>query len=529
MSSLLLIEKLQTPDLYDHPIQAFRVIETHISWVLLTGTFVYKIKKPLDLGFLDFSTLEKRHYYCQEEIRLNQRLSSEIYLGVVPITGTENNPHFKGDGEVIEYAVKMKEFPQSCLFDQLLLQNKLTPRLINEVAHILADFHLRIPKALADNPYGTAEQIHEPVVQNFEQVLPFLETADDKTRLAKISAWADNEHQRLFAYFQQRKEQGFIRECHADVHLGNITLVDDTPIIFDCVEFSPCIRWSDVMADIGFLIMDFEDYRRKDFAHRVTNQYFLYTGDYSALHVLPYYQSYRAMVRAKIALFQREQVTDTKMKATLLTKYHRCIELAENYMKPRQCALMITYGLTGSGKSHLAESLVDSLGCIQISSDWERKRLAGLVPTASTQSGVNEGLYDPAFHEKTYHKLLELAEQIIKAGYTVIVDASFIRQASRQLFADLAKRLNVPFIILQPETPLEIIKDRVLERQQRGNTISEARLDVLAMQQTTLEPLTLSEQAYVINIDVKKNTIKNNTLIAQNIENFFGDFFNYSV
>lgn len=507
MSHNPLITTLQNSSLYDHPIKAFQVIETHISWVILTGDYAYKLKKPVDFEFLNYSTLEKRFHYCQEEVRLNKHLAPEIYCGVVPIYGSVDKPSFTANGAIIDYAVKMREFSQDSLFSQLLTRNELTTVLIDELAKIIADFHIRAQQALAENEFGSPAHVHAPVVQNFDQIRPMLTDTQDLQQLDRLATWAQQQYQQLERVFAQRKAQGFVRECHGDIYLNNIILWQGRPVIFDCIEFNEDFRWTDVMADIGFLAMDLEDNQQPALAHQLINNYLKYSGDYAGLSVLSYYQAYRAVVRAKVALFRLMQPGLAAQELTAIRNTYRSyMALAERYSKPQATSLMITHGFSGSGKSTLAKEVMLTRNAIHITADIERKRQAGLTSDAQTNSGLNADLYSFEQTAKNYQRLAELAAVILNAGYPVIVDATFLKLQQRNLFQDLAQRLAVPFAILSCQGTADFLQQSVLRRKQ---AISEADLNVLAMQQETHELLTEQEQAKVLEIMSHRPLAKN--------------------
>lgn len=513
MSTNTLIQNLQNPALYDHPITNFKVIETHISWVILTGEFAYKIKKPVDFGFLDFSTLEKRKFYCQEELRLNQTIAPHIYLDVLTIHGSEENPNLGNDGPVIEYMLKMREFSQDLLFNQLLAKELLTRDHISQLAKKLGEIHLQANRN-APAALGTAEQVHEPVVQNFDQCEPFLTLPTDLAQLKQLRNWANEQYDLLVPILRERKELGFIRECHGDLHLGNIALLNGQATPFDCIEFNEPFRWTDVMADVAFLLMDLEDKGRYDFAHCALNQYLAITGDYRGLFVLRYYHAYRAMVRAKIALFSMPTVNNEQERDQLLQPYRRYATLAEQDTHAPTPFLFIMHGLSGSGKSTVAQKIVEQIGAIQIRSDIERKRLAGLPAHARSNSSVNDELYSVEKNTSTYAHLADLAQNIIKAGYNVIVDATFLLESERQQFQELATQLKVPFVILHCDAPSERLQTIVERRAKQGKDASEANLAVLAMQHTKVQPLTAKELTHTIRVDAE-TIIRNKEVFAE--------------
>jgi len=502
MATVQLIKALQNPALYDYAIPEFRVIETHISWVILTGKFAYKIKKPVDFEVLNFSTLDKRHYCCEEEMRLSKLLAPDLYVEIIAITGSETQPQINGKGDVIEYAIKMHEFPQTQIFTQVLARQQLTTALIDQLAKVIAEFHLNTPVAAADSVYGTPEHAHFPVIQNFTQILPWLTDATDKAQITQLQHWAELQYQHHQALFIKRKQQGFIRDCHGDLHLGNIILHNHKPVLFDRIEFNLDLRWIDVMADIAFLAMDLYDQQQPALAHRLINTYFAYTGDYEGLGLLPYYMSYRAMVRAKVVLFHSTQSgLDDIIQQNLRQQYRKFVALAERCTQLTPPVLLITNGLSGAGKSTVARFVIEQMGAIQINSDTERKRLFNLPLNAQTNANLNQGIYLPEATEKTYAHLANLARIIIQAGYTVVVDATFLKKAHRMAFADLAAQLQVPFAILHCQAERKVMEIWLKQRAALEHESSEAGLAVLNMQESALEALDDKEKSYVIKVD----------------------------
>lgn len=497
-----LIQNLQKPEIFNHPVSQFKLIETHISWVVLTGDFVYKIKKPFDFKFLDFSTLEKRKFYCEEEIRLNKLLAPEIYLDIVTINGDTEHPQINGKGPVIEYAIKMKQFPQNILLSDLLKQEKLNEAIIDDLAKLVADFHHKTPAAGADTRFGTPEHVHFPVVQNFDQIEPLLTDKKDLEQIARLRAWTEAQYKQHHALLEKRKQQGFIRDTHGDLHLGNIILYHNKPILFDRIEFNDDLRWNDVLADIAFLAMDLEDKKQPAFAHRLINTYFSHTQDYEGLALLPYYESYRATVRAKISLFRLMQPGLSEQEKNAVTQdYRNFINLAEKFTHPTKPALLITHGLAGSGKSTIARFLVEKLGAIQISSDVVRKKLFDLPIDARTDSGLYSGIYSPEATQKTYQQLGKLAETIIKAGYIAIVDATFPKHEQRTQSQNLADQLHVPFCILNCEAPIKELETNIKARQAKNTDASEADVAVLHALEKNVEPLNTNEKLHALAVN----------------------------
>jgi aminoglycoside phosphotransferase family enzyme/predicted kinase len=496
-----LIRALHDAACYDHPVREIRLVETHISWVLLTGRYAYKIKKPVNLGFLDFSTLDKRRFYCEEELRLNRRLAEALYLGVIPITGSPSSPRLNGSGEAIEYAVKMIQFSEDARLDRMLARGELQTMHVDLLAQELAEFHDRIAIAGDDRPYGDPEHIHEPVRENFEQIRPRIE-ASDQTQLQRLQAWSELTFAELGKMFEDRKRRGFIRECHGDAHLANMVWHDERVLLFDCLEFSENLRWTDTMSEVAFVTMDLDDRGRADLARRALNAYLEHTGDYEGLAVFGFYQVYRALVRAKVACIRSSQSDlGNEEKRRVREEYLGYVNLAERYTRTRRTALVITHGLSGSGKTWLSQQLLENLGAIRLRSDVERKRLHGLAPHARSGSAIDSGIYTPDAGRRTYARLAELAQTILRAGHPAIVDAAFLKRHQRDQLRIVADQMRVPFIVLDVQTPESVLRLRLQRRVPHEREASEADLAVLDHQLASHEPLTADEQRRVLVVD----------------------------
>ncbi|MGQ0577948.1 MAG: bifunctional aminoglycoside phosphotransferase/ATP-binding protein [Betaproteobacteria bacterium] len=497
-----LVEALRNPACYSHPVGLIRIIETHISYVVLTGTFAYKIKKSVNFGFLDFTTLEKRRFFCEEELRLNARLAPEIYLDVVPISGTQEAPRLGNGADVIEYAVRMREFPQQALADRVLASGDLTSRHIDNLAARVAEFHLRTECSGENDGYGAPEMILAFARQNFSQIRALPLQAAQLRLVDEIEAWSRREHSRLCEVFVQRKREGRVRECHGDLHLGNIVLIEDAPRLFDCIEFNPNLRWIDVMNEVAFLVMDLQGAGRNDFARRFLNAYLEATGDYAGLQVLRYYCVYRAMVRAKVLLMRAGQQGCTpEDRASTTALCRRYLSVAASYAQPSRGFVLITHGFSGSGKTTLSQPLLELSGAIRVRSDIERKRIHGLAPKERAGSGIAEGLYRPDATESTYRRLLDLARIIVEAGNGVIVDATFLQHWQREMFRALATRAGIPFLIVDFTAGEAQLRERIRARSEQGDDASDADLVVLEHQLRTNEPLRGSELESVFAYD----------------------------
>jgi len=497
-----LIDALRDPRCYPHPAGTIRVVETHISWVMLTGDFAYKIKKPVNLGFLDFTSLDWRRHYCEEELRLNRRLAPELYLEVVEIRGAPDAPRVGGDGPLLDYAVKMREFPQDALAARLIERGKFGAADVDALAQCVARFHAAAPVASSNERFGSAGTVLKPALANFRQMMPLLRQARDKAALHALEQWTGREFEPRRAAFEARRRRGFVRECHGDLHLGNIAVIDGKPVPFDCIEFNDELRWIDVMSEVAFLFMDLVDRARPDLAWRFLDRYLASSGDHGGLEVFRFYLVYRALVRAKIHLLrslQPHQLVSTRSRLKLACNGY--VRLAERHSRPPAPSLIITHGLSGSGKTTATQSLIELLGAVRLRSDLERKRLQGLAPLSSSGSTLAGGIYAPDSTAATYRRLGELAREALRAGYPVVVDATFLKRAEREALRAIAGELDAPFLILDFRSPLEVLRARVVARRKRADDASEADPAVLEYQISAREPLTPAELAATVAVD----------------------------
>jgi aminoglycoside phosphotransferase family enzyme/predicted kinase len=468
-------------------------VDTHISTVVLAGPLAYKIKKPLDLGFLDFVTLASREQACREELRLNRRLAPQVYLGVCAITGTPERPEIDGAGEVIDWAVKMQRFdPHAVLSEH---PERLDQELIADLAARVADFHRGIEAASADAGYGSPDSVWAPVEQNFRQIREFAGLT--LAELDRVARWSEAQFAALRGRFARRVETGAVRECHGDLHLGNIALIEDRAVVFDAIEFNPALRWIDTVNDIAFLVMDLHGRGRADLANRFVDRYLQASGDYEGLALLRFYTVYRAMVRAKIAAIRLSQLQDPKPRRSAVEELSRYVVLADSLTRPGPAGVIITHGVSGSGKSYAAESLGDLLPAVCLRSDVERKRLLGL---AATEAATAQGGYTAELTARTYERLAELAASVIAAGYVAVVDATFLRRSQRQRFRQLADRLGVPFLVLDCDAEPAILRQRIHARRARSDNVSDADLSVLENQLAAREPLSETERALAVGV-----------------------------
>lgn len=490
-----LIRALEDESAYDHPVDSIELVETHISWVLLTGPFAYKIKKPVSFAFVDFSTLERRRRFCDEELRLNRRLAPAIYLGVVPIGGSTERP-VVGATPAIEYAVKMRQFAPDARLDRMLARGEIAPDDLRTFATTLGEFHLALEPAARDSRLGSLALVVQGALGNLRE-LEQVASENDATALAAIRRWTEARCVTLTEAFARRKREGAIRECHGDLHLENLVYLEDAVAAFDALEFDPELRWVDVMSETAFLVMDLAAHGRADLAYPFLSRYLEVTGDYEGLEVLPFYVVYRALVRAKVRALREKQAPAS----TSGSDGPGYIEQARAICTCRRPLLLITRGLSGSGKTTVTDGLIGPLRAVRARSDLERKRLHGVAATADTGSPVGAGLYDSGASAKTYAALERCAQRGLAAGFDMIVDAAFLERARRDAFHALADRAGARFAILDCVAPRNVLEQRVTKRKALGADASEAGTAVLAHQLATHEPLTSEETALAVRVD----------------------------
>jgi aminoglycoside phosphotransferase family enzyme/predicted kinase len=490
-----IVAALRDPAAFGPDCRAVKLIETHISYVLLTGRHAYKIKKAVDLGFLDFTTLAARRRFCDEELRLNRRLAPDIYLDVVAITGTAGAPVVGGTGPALEYAVRMREFPQEVLASRLLAAGLLDAADIDALAARVAAFHACVEVAPRDGPFGRPEEIERIALQNFAQIRPLLVEDGERAELDRLEAWTRREYAARAATLLARQHGGFVRECHGDLHLGNIARVDGVLTIFDCIEFNPAMRWIDVASEVAFTAMDLADRRRPDLAHRFLDAWLGVTGDYAGLSVLRYYLVYRALVRAKVTRLRAGQLGPGDALAAVLAEYRGYAELASACTRAPPPALVITHGLSGCGKTTLTQALLEQTGAVRIRTDVERKRLLGAGERAADPDAIDSGLYAKEATQATYRHVAALAAEAVGAGFTTIVDAAFLRRWQRDALRAVAALARVPFVLIDIEAREATLRERVALRAREGRDASDADLAVLDHQLRTAEALGADEHA----------------------------------
>jgi aminoglycoside phosphotransferase family enzyme/gluconate kinase len=498
------IDKLCRPEAFDHPAGDLALRETHISWVILCGAYAYKIKRPVNFGFLDFSTLAQRRHFCDRELSLNRRFAPELYLAVVPVTADPAGPRISGDGEVIDYAVQMRRFDESRLLDAIAARDALDRSLVRSLGRELARLHdtlpIQHPEPGSDEP-GSPEALRAAFEQNFDQVGSFPLEQEDRDRLQAVQRWTRERYARLLPLMRERVADGRVIDGHGDVHLGNIALVDGAVTLFDCIEFNPAFRIVDRVGEIALLAMDMEARGRPGESHQLLCDYLEYGGDFEALALFDLYRSYYAMVRAKVNLLRESADAPGLAAGASYLEMRRYLSLAHRYCRPAPRFLAITHGVSGSGKSTVADKLVAESGAVRIRSDVERKRLFGLDPEERCAEDDVAKLYSPETTRSTFERLDWLAMQILRAGFPVIVDATFLHRRVRHTFRDLADRLAVPFAILDCVADPGQLLARLGQRSRGGRDASDADVGVMEAQLRQLEPIEGAELRHRVAVD----------------------------
>lgn len=510
-----ILKSLLKPEAYPEPTHSVEMLQTHVSWIFLTDTHAYKVKKPVDFGFLNFSTIDRRRFYCNEEVRLNRRLCPDIYEGVVELRATPGGAAFFGTGQIIDYAVRMKRLPADRMLEELVENNEASSTDIQDVARAIALFHRNAATSPAISEYGRLDRIMFNWEENLEQMAPFADTTlpgpDRETIRAWVTAFA-NENRELFS---RRVDEGFIRECDGDIHLENICLTDGRVCIFDCIEFNDRFRYCDTAADVAFLLMDLDFHGRHDLAGDAISAYLETSGDGGMTALIDFYKVYRAFVRGKVESFRmNDSGIDQQERERSRDKAVKYFRLARGYIERRGMGqtLFITCGLMGSGKSVLADRLAFELGIACFNSDVTRKRLAGIPPGTPVPESYAMGLYSRQKSAATYSELLRLVEAELAAGRSVIADASFMRKADRTRFASLAKRRGVAFVVLHAICTEPEKRRRLVERSMSGRSVSDGRVELLEKQRQKFEPPAM-EEGLLIEIDTTGSPVSPTNVI----------------
>jgi len=512
MNSTKFFESLKNPSLYGSNVKSVDILQTHISFVALTGKYAYKIKKPVNFGFLDFSTLDKRKYFCEEELRLNRRLCPDIYLDVVPITEKNNNLQIGSNGKIIDYAVKMVEFPQEKIMTKLLEQEKINEEVIKKICKILNEFYKNSECSKDIDRYGTIDFIKKNTDENFEQTKSVIDITISRKIFENIKSNTNKFLEEKKDLFEKRIKQGHILDCHGDLHSGNIVVSDDNIFIFDCIEFNKRFRYSDVASDIGFLAMDLDYLGFPYLSSYLIEHYIEKSKDFGILDILNFYKCYRAYVRGKVIGFRLDEPNiDKKEKQKIKYIAKKYFDLAYYYSelfsktfcitKP---LLFITCGLTGTGKTTVAKKISVDYKANLINSDTIRKELEGIDKFERHHDAYNTGLYSPEKMLNTYKNILNKANIILNKGENVVLDATFKSKKFRNMAHKIAKKNNAIFIILFCSCPEDKVKE-FLKKRVKKKSISDGRWEIYVKQKNSFESLDSADN--FVKIDISRNSL----------------------
>ena len=533
-----LIQQMLAPEFYPHPVRApVQLLQTHISYLLLTGDYAYKVKKPVNFGFLDFSSLAQRGQYCHQELQLNQRWSPALYLAVVAI-GQHSpsgqfilSPPISQDGQMtmetsapfgadpsivlVDYAVQMHQFAQADLFSHRFQHGDLTLDQIQALGQLTADLHVAAPTSTAITANGSVEGVRRVANNNYQISQPFVGGCQPTAQLAQTQAFSEQFFQAHRDWFEQRQTAGKIRDCHGDLHLNNVCFYHNQIQVFDCVEFNPDFRHIDGIYDMAFMVMDLAFQGRLDFANAFLNTYLECTGDYDGAKMLPLYLSMRAYIRGNVnALASQDGTIDPAQQEQARQRATAYYRQAWTCTQPTSGHLVLMSGLSGSGKSTVARQLAQQINAIHIRSDAVRKHLAGM-PLEQRGDVGDRDIYTPAMTQKTYDRLLSLGTILAQQGWPVILDAKYDLRALRGAVIEQAQQLNLPLRILSCEAPEAVLRDRLRTRQ---GDITDATVDLLASQQAIAEPFSPAEQAYVTSLQTDQDWHSQLAAVIQHCE-----------
>lgn len=482
-----LVRAMSRPEVYPVMPAKVQLLQTQMSFIFLAGDYVYKIKKPVNLGYLDYTTLDTRKILCNKEVELNRRLCPSIYLGVVPVTKAQGKISLNGPGEIIEYAVKMRNLPQNKMMNVLLGKDRVTADMVQKVAAKLADFHSRAQTGRTIDNFGSPDSIKTNTDENFTQTEKYFNRTISPEKFSTIKKYTDSFLNNNFPLFEERIKDQRIRDCHGDLHAAHICFTDGI-CIYDCIEFNDRFRYCDVASEIAFLAMDLDHYGRADLSCAFTEAYIDQSRDNSLLRLLNFYKCYRAYVRGKVESFKLDDpyITEEE-KRRIVDVASGYFDLAEAYTwkKPK---LVITVGLVGTGKSAIAHVLAQRLGLTLISSDVTRKKLAGISPEEHRFENFSDGIYSPEFNLKTYNALYTQARDILAKGGSAVIDAAFLKHEERVRAREIAAETGGEFYVIECTLPESVARER-LEKRLELSSVSDGRWEIYLPQKLKFEPV----------------------------------------
>lgn len=475
-----MIAALLRQEAYRHPAAGIELHETHISWVILAGPFAYKIKKPIDLGFLDFTTRERRLADCADEIRLNRRLCPDVYLDIVDVVERDGGYFIGGPGRPVEPAVWMRRLPERGMLTAMLARHAVGPQLIRRIARQLAEFHAVAATGPGVDEHGSLATVRANWDENFTQTARFVGLTISPAVHARILAFVEQFLAENADLLERRVAEGRIRDGHGDLHAGSICVEGRRVHLFDCLEFAPRFRCSDVAAEVAFLAMDLDHFGRADLAADVVDEYVRRSGDAELPRVLPFYRCYRAYVRGKVTSLRLDEPgLSPADRLTIEAEARTYFDLAWAYAGGLGGpTIVVTMGLPASGKTTLARGLACHLGLVHLSSDVVRKSLAGLRPSDRRVAAFGRGIYGRSMTRQTYATMRRWAQRWLRRGYSVVVDATFGQVAEREAIRRVAARAGARLCVLVCQSDEATIRRRLAARETDVLTSSDAGLDI---------------------------------------------------
>ncbi|HYW89663.1 MAG TPA: AAA family ATPase [Chloroflexota bacterium] len=474
------LPELQRRDAYPHAASDVRLIETHISWVLLAGQYAYKLRKPVDFGFLDFASGDKRRADCEAEVELNRRLCPDLYLGVVDVVERDGRLFIGGRGRTLEPAVRMRRLADGGMLPALVQRSAADERLMERLAAHLADFHAHAASGPGVDEHASLSATQAKWDENFAQTQGFLGRTLGAAVRDGIRGYVDQFLATHSDLLERRVHEGHIRDGHGDLHAGSVCVMGRKLYLFDCIEFNTSFRCADVAAEVAFLAMDLDHLGRADLSHAFVAAYVRRSHDFELPKLLDFYKCYRAYVRGKVLSFRLNDsalaATEAERIAGEATAY---FDLALAYARPlAPPLLLVAMGLPASGKSTLARAMAGRLALVHLSSDIVRKRLAGLRPTAHQDEGFECGLYTRSMSHRTYSALKRHGARWLRRGQSVVIDATCGRPADRGAFRQLARRSGARFVIVLCQADEEVLRARLAARSLDPTRTSDARLEL---------------------------------------------------
>jgi aminoglycoside phosphotransferase family enzyme/predicted kinase len=495
---------LLSPEAYPHPAGAVELIETHISWVLLAGDFAYKIKRPVRYPFDDLRSADRRRFFCEEELRLNRRFAPRMYLELCGIVRSGGSVRIGPPEGCEDYVVRMRRFPLADELDRLLDARRIEPLELETFGRALAQIHARLPAESAGARWGEPAEIQALLVRNLLECAEAAVAFGTTREILALRGALERALPAAAATMAVRRAAGRIRECHGDLHCGNLVRFDGRLVAFDSLEYEPRFRWIDVADEIAFLTSDLKARGWPLHAQAFRGGYLAESGDHHACRLLSLYEAHRALVRAKVAALSAAGIVDAHARETLRIEHSRRIAWAAEALEPRTPRLLLMTGLAGSGKTWLARQLAERISAVHIRSDVERKRRAGLREFAPSRSGVAQGIYTAKSTAAVYDDLARAAENVLAGGIAAVIDATFLLRAQRTRFVEIAARMGVPLRLISCEAPQAVLRARILERARNGSDASEANLAVLEWQTAHREAVTADEEIEVIRADTTR-------------------------